>query len=173
MMQPIRVFVTGGTFDKEYDEIQGRLFFRDTQLPELFRLGRCNLDLRIRTLMMVDSLDMTDTERESILSNCRQTEEERILITHGTDTMHLTAAYLAAANLPKTIVITGAMIPVRFGSSDGYFNLGNALGFVQCLPHGVYIAMNGRIFTWDNVRKNKQTGMFEEKQDAAAISGNS
>lgn len=162
MSQPIRVLVTGGTFDKEYDYIQGRLFFKDTHLPEMFKTGRCSLDLEVRTLMMVDSLEMTDSDRILIAVNCEKAEEDHILITHGTDTMVETATYLAKQNIPKTIVITGAMIPYKFGSSDGFFNLGNALGFVQCMPAGVYIAMNGRIFNWNNVRKNKKTGMFEE-----------
>lgn len=162
MAHPIRVLVTGGTFDKEYDFIEGRLFFKDTHLPEMFTTGRCSLHLEIRTLMMVDSLEMTAADRTVIAINCEKAEEEQILITHGTDTMVETAQYLADRQIPKTIVITGAMIPYKFGSSDGFFNLGNALGFVQCLPHGVYIAMNGRIFNWDNVRKNKKTGMFEE-----------
>lgn len=162
MAHPIRVLVTGGTFDKEYDFIEGRLFFKDTHLPEMFTTGRCSLHLEIRTLMMVDSLEMTAADRTVIAINCEKAEEEQILITHGTDTMVETAQYLADRQIPKTIVITGAMIPYKFGSSDGFFNLGNALGFVQCLMHGVYIAMNGRIFNWDNVRKNKKTGMFEE-----------
>ena len=158
----IRIFVTGGTFDKEYDEIHGELYFKDTHLPEIFKLGRCDLELDIRTLMMVDSLEMTDLDRALIARHCKEAEEDKIIITHGTDTMVLTAAIIAKENIAKTIVLTGAMIPYKFGSSDGFFNLGNALGFVQCLPHGVYIAMNGRKFDWNNVKKNKQTGMFEE-----------
>lgn len=162
MAQPIRVLVTGGTFDKEYDYIRGHLFFKDTHLPEMFKTGRCSLDLQVRTLMMVDSLDMTESDRILIAVTCKKAEEKQILITHGTDTMVETAQYLASQNIPKTIVLTGAMIPYKFGSSDGFFNLGNALGFVQCMPQGVYIAMNGRIFNWDNVRKNTKTGIFEE-----------
>ena len=163
----IRVFVTGGTFDKEYDEINGRLYFQDTHLKEMFETGRCTVPLEIRTLMMIDSLDMTETDRELIASNCAKCGEDRILITHGTDTMVETASYLAGQKLPKTIVLTGAMIPYKFGSSDGFFNLGSALGFVQCLPHGVYVVMNGRAFRWDQVRKNKKTGMFEEIKSTA------
>jgi L-asparaginase len=158
----IRVFVTGGTFDKEYDEINGRLYFKDTHLKEMFETGRCTVPLEIRTLMMIDSLDMTEADRKRIASNCAKCDEDRILITHGTDTMVETASYLARQTLPKTIVLTGAMIPYKFGSSDGFFNLGSALGFVQCLPHGVYVVMNGRALPWDHVRKNKKTGMFEE-----------
>lgn len=161
-MPQIHIFITGGTFDKEYDEINGCLYFKDTHLPEMLRLGRCNLDIAIDTLMMIDSLDMTEAYRERIAQNCQQCEEQRILITHGTDTMVETATFLAAKQIPKTIVLTGAMIPYKFGSSDGFFNLGNALAFSQSMPHGVYLAMNGRVFLWNNVRKNRQTGMFEE-----------
>ncbi len=157
----IRIFVTGGTFDKEYDEINGRLYFKDTHLPEILKLGRCNLDVRIRTLMMIDSLEMTEMERKTIAENCEKCKEDRILITHGTDTMVETAKVIAERKIPKTIILTGAMIPYKFGSSDGFFNLGVGLAFAQCLEAGVYIAMNGRLFTWDNVRKNRKTGMFE------------
>jgi L-asparaginase len=158
----IKILVTGGTFDKEYDEINGRLYFKDTHLQEILKLGRCNLDTRVRTLMMVDSLEMTDSDRELILNHCSQCEEKMILITHGTDTMEVTARLLGKAKLDKTIVLTGAMVPYKFGSSDGLFNLGSALAFVQSLPPGVYVAMNGRYFSWDNVRKNKASGVFEE-----------
>jgi L-asparaginase len=158
----IKIFVTGGTFDKEYDEIEGKLFFRDTHLPEMLKLGHCKVELDIRTLMMIDSINMKDPDRAIIMQNCRNAEEERIVITHGTDTMVETARLLGAAIKDKTIVLTGAMIPYRFGSSDGLFNLGSALAFVQTLPHGVYVTMNGRFFTYDNVVKNKQLGMFEE-----------
>lgn len=158
----IRVFVTGGTFDKTYDYLRGELFFEDTQLPEMLRLGRNTVDIRLRTLMMVDSLDMTSEDRELIARNCIGCAEDRILITHGTDTMVETAKVLAHAVEGKTIVLTGAMVPYRFGSSDGFFNLGSALAFAQMLPPGVYIVMNGRYFNWDNVRKNRKTGFFEE-----------
>jgi L-asparaginase len=161
-MSSIRILVTGGTFDKEYDELAGRLFFQDTHVPEMLRLGRCHLDVAVRTVMMVDSLDMTDGDREMILANCRQSPEDRIVITHGTDTMVETARVLAAGSLAKTIVLTGAMVPYAFGSSDGLFNLGSALSFAQVLAPGVYIAMNGRVFAWDRVRKNKELGVFEE-----------
>jgi L-asparaginase len=157
----IRVFVTGGTFDKEYDEIRGRLDFADTHLPEMLRRGRCQLDVEIRTLMMVDSLELTDADRETIAGNCARAPEDRIVITHGTDTMVDTARVLASTIRDKTIVLTGAMIPWAFGSSDGLFNLGSALSFVQVLPPGVYVAMNGHIFDWDRVRKNRETGRFE------------
>ncbi|MBD0375074.1 MAG: asparaginase [Flavisolibacter sp.] len=158
----IRVFVTGGTFDKEYNEITGQLFFQDTHLPEMLRLGRSRLDVDIRTLMMIDSLEMTDLDRELIARHCNETDEDRIVITHGTDTMAQTAAVLAQMVKGKTVVLTGAMIPYKFGSSDGLFNLGSALAFVQALPPGVYVAMNGRYFHASNVRKNRETGEFEE-----------
>ena len=157
----IRIFITGGTFDKEYNEITGKLYFKDTHMREILDLGRSKLDVSIRTLMMIDSLDMTDSDRNLILENCVSTKGDQIIITHGTDTMTDTAKLLATGNLEKTIVLTGAMIPFKFGTSDGLFNLGNALGFVQSLPHGVYIAMNGRCFDYDKVKKNKETGIFE------------
>ena len=157
----IRILVTGGTFDKEYDEIHGRLFFKDTHVAEMLRLGRSRVEVSVRTLMMIDSLDMSDADRQAIVANCRQCDEPRIVITHGTDTMVDTARALADATLGKTIVLTGAMIPYAFGSSDGLFNLGSALSFAQVLPPGVYVAMNGMAFPWDRVRKNTRTGFFE------------
>lgn len=158
----IRIFVTGGTFDKEYHELDGTLFFKDTHLHEMLDLGRCRVAVDIRTLMMIDSLDMTAADREIILQNCRNTKEDKIVVTHGTDTMEETAKVLGKAIRDKTIVLTGAMIPYKFGSSDGLFNLGSALAFVQTLPFGVYIAMNGRYFHWDNVHKDKERGEFVE-----------
>lgn len=158
----IRIFITGGTFDKEYNELNGKLFFKDTHLHEMLKLGRCFVDVDVRTLMMIDSLEMSDEDRGIIVINCIKAKENRILLTHGTDTMVETAKVLHEKVKDKTIVITGAMIPYVFGSSDGFFNLGSALAFVQTLPVGIYIAMNGRYFTWDNVRKNKKTGRFEE-----------
>lgn len=159
---PIRIFITGGTFDKEYNEKEGSLFFQDTHLPEMLHLGRNKVPVETRTLMMIDSLHMTDDDREIIARNCIGCDVDKIIITHGTDTMVETARVLAQKQIAKTIVITGAMIPYKFGSSDGLFNLGSALAFVQTLPAGVYIAMNGRYFNWDNVRKNRQTAEFEE-----------
>jgi L-asparaginase len=158
----IRVFVTGGTFDKEYDEIRGALSFGDTHLPEMLRRGRCALPLRIEVLMMADSLNLGDGDRAAIAASCREAPEDRIVITHGTDTMTDTAAVLSREVGGKTIVLTGAMVPYAFGSSDGLFNLGSALSFVQVLDPGVYLAMNGKAFPWDRVRKNRETGMFEE-----------
>jgi len=157
----IRIFVTGGTFDKTYDEIHGRLVFGDTQVGEMLQLGRSRVDVSVRTLMMVDSLDMTDADREIIARSCAQCEESRIVITHGTDTMVDTARAIAAIVRGKTIVLTGAMVPYAFGSSDGLFNLGSALSFAQVLPPGVYVAMNGQHFHWDRVRKDRATGVFE------------
>ncbi len=158
----IRVFVTGGTFDKEYNELDGKLFFKDTHLNEMLELGRCKLKVDIRTLMMIDSLEMTDQDRQIIVDHCLKAKEDKIVITHGTDTMEVTARVLGEIVREKTVVLTGAMIPYKFGSSDGLFNLGSALGFVQTLPYGVYIAMNGKYFPWNNVRKNRQTGEFGE-----------
>ncbi|HNY55366.1 MAG TPA: asparaginase domain-containing protein, partial [Chitinophagales bacterium] len=160
----IRLFITGGTFDKEYNELNGKLFFEDTHVPEMLDLGRCKLDVNIRTLMMIDSLEMSDEDRDIIAHNCVQCEEEKIVITHGTDTMVETAKVLAEKITDKTIVLTGAMIPYKFGSSDGLFNLGAALAYVQTLPNGIYIAMNGKYFNWNNVRKNKELGLFETIQ---------
>ena len=161
----IQIFVTGGTFDKEYNYITGELFFKDTHLKEMFDRGRCTLDIDIKTLMMVDSLEMTSDDRQIVVHNCRRARSSQILITHGTDRMVETAEVLANAKIEKTIVLTGAMIPHAFGtSSDGFFNLGSALAFVQTLPHGVYVAMNGRYFSWDEVEKNRTTGEFEAKK---------
>jgi L-asparaginase len=158
----VKILITGGTFDKEYDEISGKLYFNDTHLPEILHLGRCQLEVSIDRLMMIDSLEMTDTDRAHILGECVKSEEKRLVITHGTDTMEVTARHLGEAGLDKTIILTGAMVPYKFGSSDGLFNMGTALAFVQSLPRGVYVAMNGRCFTWDNVRKNRSKGTFEE-----------
>ena len=162
--EPIRVFVTGGTFDKEYNELTGSLAFKDTHLPEMLRLGRSRVEVSVRTLMMIDSLDLSDADRALIVEHCRQTDQSRIVITHGTDTMIETARAIATAQPAigaKTVVLTGAMIPYAFGSSDGLFNLGSALSFVQVLPPGVYVAMNGRWFDWNRVRTNRESGVFE------------
>lgn len=158
----IKLFVTGGTFDKEYNELEGKLFFKHTHVNEMMKLGRCKLDIDIEILMMVDSVDMTDAQRKVILDRCKRTRTDKIVITHGTDTIVETAKVLSRAIKNKTIILTGAMIPYKFGSSDGLFNLGSSLALVQTLLPGVYICMNGRYFHWDNVRKNKRTGQFEE-----------
>jgi L-asparaginase len=160
----IRIFITGGTFDKEYNELTGQLYFKDSHLPEMLELGRNLVTVEIRTLMMVDSLEMTDDDRVLIAEHCIKSPEEWIIITHGTDTMSETAQVIARKVKNKTIVLTGAMVPYKFGSSDGLFNLGSALAFVQTLPHGVYVVMNGKYFSATNVRKNKETGEFEEIQ---------
>ena len=161
-MNPIKIFVTGGTFDKEYNEITGKLYFKNSHMYELLELGRSNLDVNIETLMMVDSIDMSNAERKYIVQKCIDESTKQIVITHGTDTMVKTATLLAEAKIKKTIILTGAMIPVKFGSSDGLFNMGSALSFVQALPFGVYIAMNGQIFDHRNVKKNIKLGIFEE-----------
>jgi len=158
----IRILVTGGTFDKDYNERTGQLYFKDTHLAEMLQLGRSRVEVTIRTVMMIASLDMPDADRALIVQNCLQSPEDRIVITHGTDTMTETAAAVARAVSGKTIVLTGAMIPYAFGSSDGLFNLGSALSFVQALPPGVYVAMNGKCFPWDRVRKNRDRSEFEE-----------
>lgn len=160
----IRIFITGGTFDKEYNELTGQLYFKDSHLPEMLELGRNLLAVEIRTLMMVDSLEMNDDDRKLIAEHCIKSPEDKIIITHGTDTMSETAKLLAQRVKNKTIVLTGAMVPYKFGSSDGLFNLGSAMAFVQTLSAGVYVAMNGRYFNANNVRKNKETGEFEEIQ---------
>jgi L-asparaginase len=157
----VRVFVTGGTFDKEYDELTGSLYFQKTHVDEMLRRGRCGLDVDVETLMMVDSLEMTDEQRALVVRACIECDEDQIVITHGTDTMVETARAIAGDVSKKTVVLTGAMVPYAFGSSDGLFNLGSALSFVQALPAGVYIAMNGKSFPWDDVRKNREAGVFE------------
>jgi L-asparaginase len=161
-MKKIRILVTGGTFDKEYDELTGTLFFQETHVPEMLRRGRCRLDVTIETVMMMDSLDLDQAGRARIVERARASEETAIVVTHGTDTMVQTGRVLADAALAgKTIVLTGAMVPYAFGSSDGLFNLGSALSIVQALPSGVYVAMNGQHFPWNAVRKNTATGCFE------------
>ncbi len=160
----IQIFVTGGTFDKEYNLLTGELYFKDTHLRDMMVVGRSNIPFDVKTLMMLDSLEMTDEDREIIAHNCRRSKFDDIVITHGTDRMVETAKFLAGKkNLDeKTIVLFGAMIPYAFGSSsDGFFNLGAAIAFAQVLKPGVYISMNGRYYHWDKVRKNTKTGFFE------------
>jgi len=160
----IQIFITGGTFDKEYNFVTGQLYFKDSHLGEMLERGRCSLEVDVKTLMMIDSLEMTEADRAMIIHQCKTSKTDKILITHGTDTMVQTAeAIIKAGVTEKTIVLTGAMIPYAFGnSSDGFFNIGSALAFAQSLPYGVYIVMNGRYFLWDKVRKNTKTGFFEE-----------
>ena len=160
-MERIQIIITGGTFDKKYNELNGELHFKETHLHEMLQLGRSRLSIEINPLMLIDSLQMSHSHREEILAACANAAAERILITHGTDTMVETATFLAKERLQKTIVLTGAMIPYQFGSSDGLFNLGSSLAFVQTLPVGVYISMNGKYFSWNNVRKNTNMGEFE------------
>jgi L-asparaginase len=163
MSERIQIFITGGTFDKEYNELTGELFFKETHVRDMLRLGRSLLEVEIDTLMMIDSLQMTDSDRRLILDRCNATPHSRIVITHGTDTMEQTAAVLGEGVSGRTIVLTGAMVPYQFGSSDGMFNLGTALAFAQTLPPGVYISMNGRYFPWYAVRKNRARGVFEPR----------
>ena len=158
----IKIFITGGTFDKDYDEKNGKLFFKKTHMNEILALGRSRVEVDIATLMMIDSLDMTNKDRSLIVKSCSDAKESQIIITHGTDTMTQTAAKIGEKNLQKTIVITGAMIPYKFGTSDGLFNIASALAYVQTLSNGVYVAMNGRVFEYDKVIKNRETGIFEE-----------
>jgi L-asparaginase len=165
-LMSISILVTGGTFDKEYNELNGSLYFKETHMPELLELGRCKTNVSIQTLMMKDSLEMTDDDRTLIAERCKHCEDDKIIITHGTDTMVVTAALLAEKITSKTIILTGAMIPYKFGSSDGLFNMGSALAFVQSLPFGIYIAMNGRYFPWNNVYKNRKAGEFRELEEA-------
>ena len=157
----IKIFVTGGTFDKEYNEITAELYFNQTHVADMLKLGRCHLEVDIETLFMIDSLQMTDAHRQLLLDRCARDPAGRIVITHGTDTMEETAAVLGHGITGKTIVLTGAMIPYTFGSSDGLFNLGTALAFAQTLEPGVYVAMQGRYFPWHSVRKNRERGIFE------------
>jgi len=161
LQSKIKIYITGGTFDKEYNELTGELYFKSSHMYELLELGRCRLDVDIETLMMVDSMEMSNRERNKIIQKCLDEPALQIIITHGTDTMVKTAHMLADSIHDKTIVLTGAMIPVKFGSSDGLFNMGSALSLVQALPSGVYIAMNGQFFNQENVRKNKKLGIFE------------
>ncbi|MCF7823271.1 MAG: asparaginase [Candidatus Marinimicrobia bacterium] len=157
----VQILITGGTFDKEYNEINGQLFFQDTHLKQMLAQGRSHLSVSLRSLMLIDSLEMSDEDREIILTHCKKCSVDRIVITHGTDTMVETAKFLAERINNKTIILTGAMIPIVFGSSDGLFNMGAALAFAQTLEPGVYVAMNGLYFHHDNVRKNKAKGLFE------------
>ena len=157
----LKILITGGTFDKEYDEINGSLYFKETHMAEILELGRSRVDVNIEKLMLIDSLDMTFSQRELIVNKCIESEDDQIVITHGTDTMTITGKMLAEKKMDKTIVLTGAMIPYKFGSSDGLFNLGGAIAYAQSLPSGVYIAMNGQFFEWDKVEKNREKGVFE------------
>ena len=160
----VRIIATGGTFDKEYNELTGELFFRKTHLPEILKMGRCHLPVKITNLMMKDSLFMTEKDRKEILKTCLKVKENSLVITHGTDTMEKTAMYLGPKIKDKTVILTGAMIPYKFGSSDGIFNLASAISFAQSLPYGVYVAMNGKLFHFNDVTKNRKIGVFENKK---------
>jgi len=160
----IQILITGGTFDKSYNHISGDLFFDKTHIPEMLKRSKCRLNIEVKTLMMIDSLEMTEKDIEKIIEECKKTSSSRIVITHGTDTMVNTAKKIANRIKNKTIILTGAMIPYAFGSSsDGFFNLGSALSFAQTLRNGVYIAINGQYFDYDKVRKNNAKGYFERK----------
>lgn len=164
--EPIRIIVTGGTFDKHYDEIKGELTFRESHLPEILKRARVTVPVTIELNQLIDSLQMQEANRNSVLTACKAASESQIVITHGTDTMTMTASLLGKANLPKTIVLTGAMVPYRVEDSDAMFNFGTAFASVQLLKPGVYIVMNGRVFAWDKVAKDKSLGLFVETRDA-------
>ncbi|MCG2586823.1 asparaginase domain-containing protein [Massilia sp. TS11] len=157
----LRILATGGTFDKHYDEIQGKLGFADSHLPAVLARTRMTVPAALEVLPLLDSLDMLDADRARVLASCQAAPESAIVIIHGTDTMPETAAVLGAAALAKTIVLTGAMIPYEIANSDALFNLGCAVSAAQLLPAGVYVAMNGQIFSWNNVKKNKTAGVFQ------------
>jgi L-asparaginase len=157
----IRVIITGGTFDKHYDELEGKLTFNDTHLPDILKDGRCKLPITLELNQLIDSLKMREADRVKILGACRRAVEEHLIITHGTDTMVETAVVLGRANLAKTIILTGAMIPYMLRQSDAAFNFAASIVAVQLLPNGVYVCMNGSIFPWNDVRKNKRQGQFE------------
>ena len=165
----IAVLITGGTFDKEYNELNGELFFKKTHVHEMLNMGRSLVKTRVHTLMMKDSLLMTDGDRAMIVAACKRAKEQAVVVTHGTDTMEDTARYLAPHIKNKTVILTGAMVPYKFGSSEGLFNLGSALAYAQVLPPGVYVAMNGQCFAWDNVRKNKKKGVFEARRSGGVV----
>ncbi len=164
----IRIIITGGTFDKHYDEIRGNLTFKDTHLPQILKIARCTVPIEVELNQLIDSLDMHNANRQQVLESCRRAAEAHIVITHGTDTMVETAGVLGAAGLDKTIVLTGAMVPYVFNNSDAVFNLGCAVTAVQILPRGVFIVMNGRVFHWDDVQKNREQGIFARKSESPA-----
>lgn len=157
----LRILATGGTFDKHYDVIAGQLSFADSHLPQIMACARLTVPATLEELPLLDSLDMQDIDRRRVLVSCDRADETAIVVIHGTDTMADTAHLLGAAQLAKTIVLTGAMIPYAIQNSDAQFNFGFACGVAQILPHGVYVAMHGRIFDWKNVRKNRDAGIFE------------
>lgn len=157
----MRIIATGGTFDKHYNELDGTLGFAESYLPELIKRARITLPVEVEILPLLDSLDMQEADRERVLASCKAAAEKCIVIVHGTDTMKETAAVLATGSLGKTVVLTGAMIPYSIANSDALFNLGFASAAAQTLPAGVYVAMNGQVFTWNNVAKNRAAGVFQ------------
>lgn len=157
----LKIFVTGGTFDKVYNPLDGALTFDKTHLPEILHISTSTLDIDLETIFLIDSLDMGINHRQKISQKCKECLEDRIIITHGTDTMVETAKLLGTEINDKTIVLTGAMVPYSFGKTDALFNIGCAVAYAQTLPFGTYITMNGRYFEHDNVKKNKKTGEFE------------
>jgi L-asparaginase len=159
----LRILATGGTFDKHYDEIAGKLTFADSHLPAVLQRARITLPHTLEQLPLLDSLEMQDADRQRVLAACRHAPEAGIVIIHGTDTMRQTAEVLGAAKLGKTIILTGAMIPYEIANSDALFNLGFACAVAQTLAPGVYVAMNGQVFDWDNVQKNRTAGVFQAR----------
>lgn len=160
----LRILITGGTFDKHYDAIRGELTFKESHLPSILKQARVTLPIAIEVCLLKDSLQMNDDDRAQVLHACERAIEPHLVIVHGTDTMVETAKKLGSAKLNKSIVLTGAMVPYAITESDALFNLGFALAAAQCLPPGVYVAMNGRVWPWTSVHKNKQLGVFEQSQ---------
>lgn len=158
---PLRLLTTGGTFDKHYDPLTGQLVFADPHVPQCLAQARFDSAPVVQALMAIDSLDMTDLHRQQILAACRESPERQIVIIHGTDTLVETAAVLGSARLEATIVLTGAMVPAEIEGSDALFNLGFATACATTLAHGVWVAMNARVFNWRDVRKNRALGRFE------------
>ena len=160
----LHIIATGGTFEKHYDEISGQLVFGDSHVPQLLKRARVSVPCTFETVCMLDSLDMQHSDRLKVLQACSDCASQKIVIVHGTDTMPETAKVLGHAALGKTIVLTGAMIPYEFDDSDAFFNFGFAVAAAGLLSCGVYLSMNGRVFEWDRVRKNRQEGRFEETE---------
>ena len=157
----VRLLITGGTIDKVYNQSNGELEFDKTHFPEMVKRSRVEVDLTLEEIMLLDSLDMVDKERDLIVDSCLSCEEDFILITHGTDTMCDTARLIGESDIDKTIVLFGAMVPYAVSNSDALFNFGCALGSLQLLESGVYVAMNGRVLPWDDVEKNRALGVFQ------------
>jgi L-asparaginase len=162
-LMKIKLLITGGTIDKQYNELDGELIFTQSGVEDMLAQGRAKLDISYETVMLKDSLDMNDNDRQQLLESCLACNESQIVITHGTDTMVETSQMLAAGIKDKTIVLLGAMVPYQFKQSDALFNLGCAVAAVQTLENGVYITMNGRIFNYDEVIKNNELGEFQSK----------